>query len=106
MYILLYIFLLYQIENEKTKGKLNEIKRENGLEIENEKDDNNNNNKRPLQTPKIKKEELLKFVYDMSSENLNASTFKYAMRNLNNDQKEKEDYLLVNIKIIIIIFNF
>jgi hypothetical protein len=31
----------------------------------------------------------------MSSENLNASTFKYAMRNLNNNQKEKEDYLLV-----------
>ena len=44
---------------------------------------------------KIKKEDLIKFVYDLTSENLTASSFKYAMRNLKNNQSEKEIYLLV-----------
>ena len=74
--------------------------KEKSKEIPKEKE-NTILNKRPIQTPTIKKEELLKFVYDMSSEKLTASSFKYAMRNLSNDQKEKEDYLLV-----LFLFNF
>ncbi len=56
---------------------------------------NNSINNKNIQTANINKEELLKFVYDISSQNLTASSIKYALRNLKNDQKEKEEYLLV-----------
>ncbi len=56
---------------------------------------NNSINDKNIQTANINKEELLKFVYDISSQNLTASSIKYALRNLKNDQKEKEEYLLV-----------
>lgn len=43
----------------------------------------------------LKDEEITKFVYDMSRENLTSSTFKYALRNFKDNAKEKDDYLLV-----------
>jgi hypothetical protein len=63
--------------------------------------ENNPTEKKIVNNPIIKKDELLKFVYDLSSQNLNASSFKYAMRNLKNDQFEKEEYLLVYIFLIL-----
>lgn len=54
-----------------------------------------NQNFKNIQTANINKEELLKFVYDISTQNLTASSFKYALRNLKDDQKEKEEYILV-----------
>jgi tetratricopeptide (TPR) repeat protein len=44
--------------------------------------------------PTIKSEEMVKFVYDITTENLSASSFKYAFRNFKNNEKEKQDYLL------------
>lgn len=83
--------------NTNDKDKSDEYREEKYLAPKNYKN---------LQTPNINKEELLKFVYDLTSQNLTASSFKYAFRNLKNNQKEKEEYLLVNIyKFIIFLFS-
>ena len=67
------------------------------VSIQNKTNNSSNkpNNVKNIQTANINKEELLKFVYDISFQNLTASSFKYALRNLKNDQKEKEEYILV-----------
>jgi hypothetical protein len=44
--------------------------------------------------PIIKKEEIKQFIYDTTMNNINASSFKYAFRNLGNDIPAKKDYLL------------
>jgi tetratricopeptide (TPR) repeat protein len=44
--------------------------------------------------PTIKSEDMVKFVYDITSEKLSASSFKYAFRNFKNNEKEKQEYLL------------
>lgn len=43
----------------------------------------------------VKKEELVDFIYDITTQNLTASSFKFAFRNLKNNDDEKEAYLLV-----------
>lgn len=42
----------------------------------------------------IKSEDIVKFVYDITRENLTSSSFKYAFRNFKDNSKEKEEYLL------------
>lgn len=42
----------------------------------------------------LKKEEISKFVYDITTQNLTASSFKYAFRNFGSDITAKKDYLL------------
>jgi len=78
-------------ENEQSKEISND---NNNIKLPASRLINNINNKN-IQTATINKEELLKFVYDISFQNLTASSFKYAMRNLKHDQKEKEEYILV-----------
>ncbi len=39
-------------------------------------------------------EEIKKFVYDMTKENLTASSFKFAFRNFGENWQEKEEFLL------------
>jgi hypothetical protein len=84
-------------DNKKITGKTNENKDYNSNNNPNQtaSKSNNNINFKNIQTANINKEELLKFVYDISSQNLTASSFKYALRNLKNDQIEKEEYFLV-----------
>ena len=43
----------------------------------------------------VKKEELVDFIYDITTQNLTASSFKFAFRNFKNNDDEKEAYLLV-----------
>ena len=43
----------------------------------------------------VKKEELIDFIYDITTQNLTASSFKFAFRNFKNNNDEKEVYLLV-----------
>ncbi len=69
------------------------------VSIQNKANNSSNkpNNVKNIQTANINKEELLKFVYDISTQNLTASSLKYALRNLKDDQREKEEYILVII---------
>ncbi len=69
------------------------------VSIQNKTNNSSNkpNNVKNIQTANINKEELLKFVYDISTQNLTASSLKYALRNLKDDQREKEEYILVII---------
>jgi len=102
-------FLKKFVDYKKPTGKTNEYN-DNNNPNKTASNSNNNINYKNIQTANINKEELLKFVYDISSQNLTASSFKYALRNLKDDQKEKEEYFLVKkfIKIFfeIFIFNF
>jgi hypothetical protein len=53
--------------------------------------------------PTLKPEEISKFIYDLTKENLTSSTFRYAFRNFGNNVKEKCEYLKVLLVFIIIL---
>jgi tetratricopeptide (TPR) repeat protein len=52
--------------------------------------------KKPQNKPTISHEEIIKFVYDFTKENLTASSFKYALRNFKN-VSEKTEFLKVAV---------
>jgi hypothetical protein len=68
------------------------------------------NNKTTVNNPTVSQnilsnEEIRKFVYDFTKENLTSSSFKFAFRNFEDDLKEKEEFLLkINPSYIPIIF--
>ena len=84
--------------NDKNKKGKNEKKNK-----EEEKNNNENNNKdegynkstKNYKEKKIlKKEEIKQFIYDTQMDNISASSFKYAFKNLGNDLNAKKEYLL------------
>jgi hypothetical protein len=84
--------------NDKNKKGKNENKNK-----EEEKNNNENNNKdegynkstKNYKEKKIlKKEEIKQFIYDTQMDNISASSFKYAFKNLGNDLNAKKEYLL------------
>jgi len=74
-------------------------------EIKNKQNNYNNNSdllkqekvqeKVKIANSTVKKEELVEFIYDITTQNLTASSFKFAFRNFKNNDDEKEAYLLV-----------
>lgn len=93
------------ISNMSLKAYLNKESKENynlsnGNEKSSRKDEIGQNPKyssriqHRTSLPTLKTEEMVKFVYDITTENLSASSFKYAFRNFKNNEKEKQEYLL------------
>jgi tetratricopeptide (TPR) repeat protein len=59
------------------------------------KENNSETKKVTYKEPKISNEEITKFIYDYTKENLTASSFKFALRNFKSSQ-EKIEFLKVN----------
>jgi len=81
------LIIFEKTEEDKNKNNLNKTEEEK------------NDIKKPIKQyipskPIIKKEEIKQFIYDTTMNNINASSFKYAFRNLGNDIPAKKDYLL------------
>ena len=90
-----------QINKENKKINKNEEEKNNNENTNNNKNIKNNNennfniSKKKYEEKKIlKKEDIRQFIYDNQMNNISASSFKYAFKNLGNDITAKKDYLL------------
>ena len=94
---------LISVQNKENTSDKNKKGKNENKNKEEEKNNNENNNKdegynkstKNYKEKKIlKKEEIKQFIYDTQMDNISASSFKYAFKNLGNDLNAKKEYLL------------